>query len=98
MDAIAETHHATLAMRALMSQVRECLARHAAHPARTVVLLPFIHLLQAAREAWAREVPTGFAPRFETTKTWSGLLSFEPDDGGVTGDVARDLLSAHMLL
>src|SRR5438105_5311332 len=52
MDAIAQTHHAPGALAPLMSRVCELIATHAAHPARTVVLLPFAHLLQPAREAW----------------------------------------------
>ena len=81
-----------------MSRVRELMTAGSAHAARTVVLLPFSHLLQPAREAWAREVPDGFAPRFETTKTWSSASWFEPGELDVTGDVGRDLLTAHVLL
>lgn len=98
MDAIAETHHASAAIQGLMSRARELMAARHAHPARTVVLLPFAHLLQPAREAWAREVPDGFAPRFETTATWSSASWFEPGDHDVTGEIARDLLTASELI
>ena len=95
-SAIAQTHHA--ALDGLMSRVRELIDSHGAHPARTVVLMPFIHLLQPGREAWARQAPNGFAPRFETTKTWSDAAWFEPGATDFSGDVARDLLAAHGLL
>ena len=98
MVAIAESHHAQAALRGLMSRARAALARHGAHPARTVVLMPFAHLLQPAREAWAREVPDGFAPRLETTRTWSAAAGFEPAADDFCGDVARDLLTARSLL
>ncbi|HUR90734.1 MAG TPA: PD-(D/E)XK nuclease family protein [Ramlibacter sp.] len=81
-----------------MSRVRELIDSHAAHAARTVVLLPFIHLLQPAREAWARQVPLGFMPRFETTQTWSAASWFEPGEQDITGEAARDLLSAQAML
>ena len=40
-----------------------------AHPARTVVLVPYAQLMAEAQRQWARRVPDGFAPRFETTRT-----------------------------
>lgn len=98
MDAIGQTDHAPGPLDALMRQVRERVDARAAHPARTVVLLPFMHLLQPAREAWARQVPDGFAPRFETTQTWAQAAWFEPGASDFAGDVARDLLIARSLL
>ena len=81
-----------------MRHVRERLDSRGAHPARTVVLMPFVHLLQPAREAWARQVPDGFAPRIETTGTWSDAAWFEPGASDFTGEMARDLLVARDLL
>ncbi|MEJ6022982.1 PD-(D/E)XK nuclease family protein [Ramlibacter sp. PS4R-6] len=98
MDAIAETHHAGSPLAGLMSRVGELIERHGAHPARTVVLLPFVHLLQPAREAWARVSPLGFMPRFETTATWSAGAAFEPGVDDFCGELARDLLAARSLL
>jgi ATP-dependent helicase/nuclease subunit B len=98
MDAIAETHHADAALRALMSRVRELIEARGAHPARTLVLLPFAQLLPAARDAWAAIAPQGFLPRFETTATWSAAGSFVPGAEDFTGDEARDLLSARSLI
>src|SRR5207245_1826634 len=98
MDAIAQTHRAPAPLDALMRQLGELVAKHASHPARTVVLLPFIHLLQPAREAWARAVPDGFLPRFETSQTWSGGSWFEAAGEDFSGEISRDLLTAHSLL
>jgi ATP-dependent helicase/nuclease subunit B len=97
-DAIAETHRTALALDGLMSRVRELIEARGAHPARTVVLMPFLHLLQPAREAWARQVPAGFAPRFETTGNWGAASWFEPGANDFTGQVARDLLIARSLV
>ncbi|MBG9386750.1 PD-(D/E)XK nuclease family protein [Caenimonas aquaedulcis] len=98
MDAIAQTHRATLALDALMSQLRERMRTHGAHPARTVVLMPFMHLLPLARDAWALHSPDGFTPRFETTQTWAAQHLFSPGPDDWTGDVGRDLLTAQALL
>jgi ATP-dependent helicase/nuclease subunit B len=98
MDAIAETHHARRALAALMSRVHNLITSRVAHPARTVVLLPFAHLLQPARQAWGRLVPDGFAPRFETTQTWSAARWFDVAPHDFSGDPARDLIAARAWL
>jgi ATP-dependent helicase/nuclease subunit B len=98
MDAIAESHHARRALASLMSRLRGLMEGRRAHPARTVVLLPFAHLLQPAREAWAREAPQGFLPRFETTSTWAANSAPAPSPESFSGDVARDLLTARALI
>jgi ATP-dependent helicase/nuclease subunit B len=97
MDAIAETHHAAPALEDLMSRVRELVASRGAHPARTVVLLPFKQLLPTARAAWMRAAASGFLPRFETTSTWSAG-AFVPAAEDFSGDTARDLLAARSLI
>src|SRR3569832_1320929 len=94
-DAKAETHHAPAGLDALMSRLRDLIEARGAHPARTVVLMPFMQLLQPAREAWGRAVPQGFAPRFETTATWSATGAFDPGADDFTGQAARDLLVAR---
>lgn len=70
-----------------------------AHPARTVVLLPYAQLMPQAARHWARLHPVGFAPRFETTQNWCrslGQHSLAPTD--YSGDVALDALTARALL
>ena len=98
MDAIAQTHRAVPAMRAVMSRVQAAIAQRGAHAARTVVLLPYIHLLADARAEWARLQPSGFVPRFETTMTWVAWDVFEPAADSLSMDMAHDLLLARSWL
>ncbi len=98
MDAIAvapPVTAATAAMRLLMGRVRDLMAAHDAHPAHTVVLMPYVHVLSHARTAWTLEAGDGFAPRFETTRSWSGSMSFEPHADSIAMDMGRDLLTAR---
>ena len=71
-----------------------------AHPARTVVLLPYAQLLPLAQGLWAQCYPDGFAPRFETTVNWSRALGAHGQESAadITFDVALDTLTAHALL
>ena len=69
-----------------------------AHAARTVVLLPYIHLLPVARKLWGEQVPDGFVPRFETTMTWPAAAGFAPGGDDLGFDMGRDLLTALALL
>lgn len=98
MDAIAPDHHAVVAGKALISRIRQLMAGHGAHAARTVVLLPYIHLVALARKLWAEQVPNGFAPRFETTMNWSAAIGFAPAGDDLGFDMGRDLLTARALL
>lgn len=99
MTAIATNHHALLAWRRVMAQIAERMATHGAHPARTVVLLPYAQLMPLAARLWAQAHPDGFAPRFETTRNWARQLSpFAPSAHDLSFDVARDTLTARMLL
>ncbi|MBP6404337.1 MAG: PD-(D/E)XK nuclease family protein [Proteobacteria bacterium] len=107
MDAIAHSHQAEpaaqAALDALMTRVKTLLDSRAAHPARTVVLVPYAQLMPKAARAWARVVPSGFAPRFESTMNWARSQG-GPQGGFVPGpldlcrDAARDLLAAQALL
>jgi len=70
-----------------------------AHPARTVVLLPYAQLMPWAQRYWALHHADGFAPRFETTRNWARqLAAFVPQGDDLAGDVARDTLTARTLL
>eukprot|EP01036_Dinobryon_divergens_P011514 gene11514-15493_t len=57
MDAIAQSHRAATGLDALMVQVQVLLQSRSAHPARTVVLVPYAQLMPKAARAWARVVP-----------------------------------------
>ena len=70
-----------------------------AHPARTVVLLPYAQLMPQAARLWARLHPDGFAPRFETTQNWCRSLGGPaPASTDLGHDPAFDVLTARALL
>lgn len=104
MAEIAQSHHFIGQWDQAMQQLRSEIARRALHPARVVVLLPYVQLIGEARNAWLRAAGTqpplaAFLPRFETTRTWSRSLgAFVPGGDDLRGDVARDLLTAATLL
>src|SRR5665647_2079966 len=98
MVAIAQSHHALVALRSSIRRIRQLMAERAAYPSRTVVLLPYIQLLSLARAVWAEQVPNGFAPRFETTMNWSRAGGFAPGHDDLSFDMGRDLLTARALL
>jgi ATP-dependent helicase/nuclease subunit B len=98
MNLIAQKHEAPAILRTSMRTLRDLIAGRGAHPARTVVLLPYAQLMPVARKLWAAEMPTGFAPRFETTMNWAGAGGFVPAGDDLSFDMGRDLLTAHSLL
>lgn len=98
MGAIAQEHHASTALRPLIGRLRELMDERGAHAARTVVLLPYAQLMALARSAWAEQLPTGFAPRFETSMNWSAAGGFAPAGDDLAFDMGRDLLTARSLL
>ncbi|MDO5085989.1 MAG: PD-(D/E)XK nuclease family protein [Comamonadaceae bacterium] len=105
MTAIAATAHPASAppenalWRTCLTRVHEHLRDCAAHPARSVVLLPFAQLLPLAQSQWAACFPDSFAPHFETTRSWARRLSpFAPGPSDIAFDTARDTLTAHALL
>ena len=87
------------AWRALLGEVSTQLRELVAHPARTVVLLPYAQLMPLAARLWAAQFPNGFAPRFETTRNWAGrVATFQPRPNDLSFDHGRDLLTAASLL
>jgi ATP-dependent helicase/nuclease subunit B len=97
MTAIAQTHQRAR-WREVVAEIRGLLAQHQAHPARTVVLVPYAQLMPVARRVWGEEVPDGFAPRFETTMNWAGKTGFAPGNDDIAFDMGRDLLTARAWL
>ncbi len=100
MDEIAKNHHAGRAWLAVAAQISEALAQRGAHPARTVVLVPYAQLMPQATAAWAAvHDAAGFSPRFETTMNWAGSEGgFVPGPSDISFDTASDVLTAAMLL
>ncbi|MBV7431187.1 MULTISPECIES: PD-(D/E)XK nuclease family protein [unclassified Acidovorax] len=85
--------------RRVLGQVAGHLRQQGAHPARTVVLVPYAQLMPWAQRYWALFHADGFAPRFETTRNWARqLAAFVPMGDDLAGDVARDTLTARALL
>lgn len=82
----------------LPARLSAAMSARGAHPARTVVLLPFGQLMAPARRAWATYAPDGFAPRFETTLSWAARHAFAPGPDDLSFDRAVDLLTARSLL
>ena len=81
-----------------MRELQAAIAARGAHPARTVVLLPYAQLMPLARQFWAQLAPTGFAPRFETTLNWARQMPWEPGEIDLSFDIGRDLLTARAWL
>jgi ATP-dependent helicase/nuclease subunit B len=84
---------------ALIDRLALRLHEKGAHPARTLVLLPFAQLMPVATRQWAARFPDGFAPRFETTQNWAQQLApLTPGPDDLVFDAARDQLVAQNLL
>ncbi len=95
MDPIANTAPAQALWAHWMGAVAQCMQQRQAHPARTVVLLPFAQLMPLARRHWAATAGSGFAPRFETTRNWASAHAPAPAAHEITLDMGRDLLTAR---
>lgn len=84
---------------AVVRRIEAALALDGGSPDRMLVLLPYAQLIDPARRAWAASHPTGFAPRFETTRNWAaGLAPWLPAPTDLSGDMARDSLVAEALV
>ncbi len=92
-----------------MAQLAASIETHGAHPAQTVVLVPYAQLMQQARSAWASHTAvTGkaasFVPRFETTMNWASTFEAGADGDFASAaediqmDTALDALTAAALL
>ena len=105
MTAIAENDGATAnsgvlnAWHGLLARIDAELRQLAAHPARSVVLLPYAQLMPLAARLWAAQFRDAFAPRFETTRNWATRAGwFTPGPHDLSFDHGRDLLTAAALL
>ncbi len=95
-SAQAAVHAHAPAWNALWAQVAGHLHALQAHPARSVVLLPFFQLQIVARASLSQSGLFGsFLPRLETTNSWSQRIShFVPGDLDISFDAALDSLRA----
>lgn len=84
---------------ALLASLHEGIDARGAHAARILVLVPYAQLMPLAMTLWARTRPDGYAPRFETTRSWARQLApFSPSADDLVFDAARDVLVARDLL
>ena len=87
-----------------MAELAALLHARQAHPARTVVLVPYAQLMQQAKLAWAAHAlasgsASAFIPRFETTMNWaSATPGFVASPEDIQMDAAIDALTAASLL
>lgn len=66
---------------------------------RTLVLLPFVQLLPAAKQAWLAQQACGLMPRFETSSSWAASLPpVAIDSSSYSQNRAQDSLGARTLL
>ena len=99
MTVIAKNHQCAALWQRALHQVTAHIQQLHAHPARTVVLVPYAQLMPWAQRYWDLHCSDGFAPRFETTRNWAQqLAAFVPQGADLAGDVARDTLTARALL
>lgn len=83
----------------LLARLGNALKQQGAHPARSVILLPYAQLRPLANRLWAQAFPDGFVPRFETTMSWASALAEGGADAvSIQMDVAADLPTAQYLL
>lgn len=83
----------------ILARIQDALRQRGAHPAKSVVLLPYAQLRPLAARLWSQCVHDGFAPQFETTQNWSTSVGgFRPGDTDITFDLALDTLTAQALL
>ena len=99
MSNVDSSHFSLTVWACLLDDVARHMAALKAHPARTVVVLPYAQLMPLASMLWARARPDGFAPHFETTLNWARRLrAFNPGPDDLAFDAARDILTAQALL
>jgi ATP-dependent helicase/nuclease subunit B len=80
-------------------RIDQAVLNRAVQASRAVVLVPYAQLMDAGRRAWAASHPSGFSPRFESTRNWAASLRpFLPAPGDLSMDMARDSLMAAALI
>lgn len=99
MTVIAKNDVSSSVWGSVVDRVQAHIRRIGAHPAAIVVLVPYAQLMAEAQREWARCLPDGFAPRFETTRNWASRIApFVPEGDDLSHDMGRDALTARALL
>ena len=87
------------AVHGLLPRIHAEMQQRHAHPARTLVLLPYAQLRPLATRLWVQQFPDGFSPQFETTQNWSTSMGWpRPGATDIAFDMAQDTLTAAALL
>ena len=82
-----------------MLRIASAMDERGVEASRTVVMVPYAQLMDAGRRAWAMAHPSGFAPRFESSRNWASTLQpFAPGPRELGVDMARDSLVAAALI
>ena len=83
----------------LLPRLHQAMEQARVSPARCVVLLPYAQLRPLAQRLWQQAFADGFAPRFETTRSWVGALGAQVQGAfDLRQNRALDLLTAQGLL
>ena len=97
--AAVERHPAAHHWARWIAQIDQAMQARAVPASRVVVLVPYAQLMDAGRRAWSTSHPSGFAPRFESSRNWAASLRpFVPGPGDLSMDMARDSLMAAALI
>jgi len=92
-------HPAARAWSRLVQRIASAMKERGVEASRTVVMVPYAQLMDAGRRAWAMAHPSGFAPRFESSRNWASTLQpFAPGPRELGVDMARDSLVAAALI
>jgi ATP-dependent helicase/nuclease subunit B len=82
-----------------LARLQAAMQAHGAHPARTLVLLPYAQLRPVAARLWAQCIGDGFSPQFETTMNWcADRFTHVPSPTDLRLEHAWDILTAQNLL
>jgi ATP-dependent helicase/nuclease subunit B len=82
-----------------VQRIASAMEERGVEASRTVVMVPYAQLMDAGRRAWATAHPSGFAPRFESSRNWASTLQpFSPGPRELGVDMARDSLVASALI
>lgn len=82
-----------------LSRLQAAFQARGAHPARTLVLLPYAQIRPLAARLWAQFFGDGFSPQFETTMNWcAGRATHAPAPTDIRMERTWDILTAQSLL
>ncbi len=95
-------HFNDLRWTGLVDAIDRLFVQRACHPARCIVLVPYVQLVPIVRQVWLERAHSGqavFLPRIETTQSWAEALwarqgGYAPSPDDFTGHPAIDQIAA----